>query len=281
MRKILFLPLLAAFLIPAACSKKPPASKFCMIGSEEFNAPADAWNAEYTEKNMIHEGRGNGTALSALLEDACSMAALTRPMKDEEIHRLKEQTGHLPAAVPIGIEALAVIASPDYSENSVEEEMLRRIYLDEDRENPVAIYGVNSASERFRFFRDTLLGGKQVADRILEMPGPLALVDRIAQEKSALGYARPAEADGRVKILEIKKDGVIFKADDQSIREGIYPYSRYYYIYIRGGKKPDADTIRFMNLVLSEKGQKMLYAYGLYPLSEKDRQKSLEILNGL
>lgn len=265
-------------IFTAHCGKKNKLTNFCMIGSEEFNAIADSWNDSYTEKNMIHEGRGNGTAVKVLSEDICSMAALSRPLSDREVDAIVKKTGKIPAAIPVAEEALAVIADKQFKPDHLTQKEITEIFTGPKTDSSAKIFGVNSASDRFRFFRDTALMGNQVSDRIIELSGPLALVDRIAKEKNALGYARPAELTADVKIIGISVKNQVVFPDANSVQSGKYPFSRYYYIYVRTDRLLDSDTAKFLNHIISTEGQKMLIPHGLFPLSESDRMKSrLEI----
>ncbi|MDH5655666.1 MAG: substrate-binding domain-containing protein [Spirochaetia bacterium] len=266
-----------AVLISLSCSKNKHPEIFCMIGSEEFNALSDTWKSQYTKELLHYEGRGNATGPKGLLEGVCEMAAMTRPMSDPEFDKILKSTGKKPLALPVAIEAIAIVSHKNIKKTALSHENVISIFTGGmlDSFPQITVYGVNSASDRYRFFKETVLKGNKITDRIQEISGPLQLVDNVSQTENSFGYARPEETTSEIKILGIIKDGSIFYPEKKTVRNGKYPYARYYYIYITE-QKPSEKTIEFLKYVLSSEGQKSLLPHGLYPISEKVRQETLQ-----
>ncbi len=287
--------LLLIFLIlctaPCFCGKKVPADdSFCSVGSEEFNSILDYWYSMFQKEHRIkappHTPFGNGAGVLALREGRCDMAALTVPLTDAQIDSIVKRDGVPPSAIPVAVEALAVIV-PVHSDISImRQEEIASVFekgpgnyrIERATSQIQDVYGINSASDRYRWFKEAALQGRNYTDRIHELPGPLTLVDSVANSRAGIGYARPAEMTDRVKavVIDTGKEKILLNA--QSASAGKYPYVRFYYIYVssvnnQGMRKT---TLDFLEMTLSPDGQKILPDLGLFALSEQDRLRSLE-----
>lgn len=257
-----------------SCSK-PQGTTFCSVGSEELNAAMDAWGAVYKPSPPQHEGRGSRVGAKALADGICEMAASSEILPDEDIDRIAARHKTKPEALPVAEEVLAVIASRDFPADQITLEQIVKIYSEGEQDasklgwpaGSLKAHGINSASDRYFWFRRAALDGRTVSDRVLEAPGPLALVDRVARGPHALGYARPLETTQNVKILKVIGNGAPLLPDAND-----YPLRRYYYIYVA---KPSAETKAFLRFILSPEGQKSLKPLGLAALEEHARSDAL------
>lgn len=279
---------------------------FCSIGTAELNSALDHWYDRWQKRKggpdasvpttrdtpkPIHEGRGNATAPAALRQGICDLAPMSRPMNDGEIDAFVKIYGAPPIAVPIAVEALAIIVPSGSHVSELTGEQVHTIFQNtphalEDlfpyiAETPhqgreLDAFGINSASDRYRWFRLAALNGDAISDRVVEVPGALDLVDRVGRSRHAFGYARPAELTDAVKALNV--DGV--PANEATATSGEYPYTRYHYVYIPPAleNRPNAEAIDFLRFVLSAEQQAMLRPLGLYPLNAKDRAAALASL---
>jgi len=258
-----------------SCSK-PRGTTFCSVGSEELNAAMDAWGAVYKPVPPQHEGRGSRVGAKALADGICEMAASSEILPDEDIDRIVKKQNAKPEALPVAEEVLAIIASKDFPSDQISLEQIVRIYS-EGEQDPgklgwpagpaLKAHGINSASDRYFWFRRTALDLRTVSDRVLEAPGPLALVDRVAKGPHALGYARPLETTPNVKILKVVHNGAALLPDAAD-----YPLRRYYYVYVA---KPSEQTKAFLRFILSPEGQRSLKPLGLAALEEHARNDAL------
>lgn len=271
----------------AVCSRTPSSSQtFCSVGTEELNTAFDTWGKMAQENGLprpVHEGRGNLLAPRALLESRCTMGAASMPMSDADMDALRKKFGQPPLAIPVALDAVAVIAHPSVETRALSVEHLAVIFHSTPPTWPegfpgrgeMRVFGLNSASDLYLFFKVKGLTGQRVSDRVVEMSGPLSLVDKVASTSGSVGYARPIHADARVKVLALRGSAnASVEPDITSIQSGAYPLSRFLYIYIRSDRL-DQTTRAFLELVLSEKGQEILRHFGFYPLGEKDRTAAL------
>jgi phosphate transport system substrate-binding protein len=256
---------------------KPRGTTYCSVGSEELNAAMDAWAAVYKPGPAPqHEGRGSRVGAKALADGICEMAASSEILPDEDIDRIARKQSAKPEALPVAEEVLAIIASKDFPADQISIAQLVKIYSEGEQDparlgfasgGPLKAHGINSASDRYFWFRRVALDMRTVSDRVLEAPGPLALVDRVAKGPLALGYARPLETTPHVKTLKVVQDAAALLPDAAD-----YPLRRYYYIYVT---RPSQETKAFLHFILSAEGQKSLKPLGLVPLEEHARNDAL------
>lgn len=281
---------------------------FCSVGGEELNDALDSWRAGFAEignasnsgdssvgDGPIHEGRGNGVAPGALLDGVCDMAAMSRPMTDAEVDRFVRRYGKAPRAIPAAVEALAIIVPEHSPLRSVSRQQLKQLYgegphllsevfpeVESDPEwgmRDLSLHGLNTASDRYRWFKDTLELAN-LSDRVREESGPLALVDAIASSRHGFGYARATEMSAGVRALPLRLDSEsgreAIALDATTVQSGRYPLRRYYYLYLPpdGARPLDSRTRQFMEYVLSDAGQQRLAPLGLYPLSSQEQRQA-------
>lgn len=285
---ILFVPL----LFPA-CRPKANPGPACSVGSPAFEYIIDSWNATRTVQGKPawhHEGRGDGTGPRALRRGLCAVAAMARPMSDHELDRVRRKYGQPPQVIVVAMEGFVVVVGADSPLRSVSMPELAQAFgtapvdgseiwktlAPKSRLQPI---GINSASDRYRWFKDTVLGGKDFSSRVLEVPGPLQLVDLVAETPGAIGYARPAELSAGVRALPLRvgKDTIAFS--EKSAGAGSYPLARYYYLYLPPPKSKNLTpaVLDFVGFATSRKGQEALAPLGLFapPAVEQERNKKV------
>jgi len=269
----------------AGCKKTEKITdQFCTIGSEEFNSVTDTWIANFDSDGPVHEGRGNATGPMGLSEGVCEMAAMTRPMTDSEFDNIKSRTGNEPAALPVAVEAIAIISHKKNPVKELSQDDVITIFTDPDNfsKKDISIFGINSATDRYRFFKNNILKNKNISDKINEIAGPLELVDLTAKTPMSFGYARPAETTSNVNIIAIRNSASTAVLPDRiSVQNGKYPFVRYYYIYIRTDRALSDKTEKFIQYILSERGQSALIPHGLYPVSDAEKKSNLEKINNI
>jgi len=265
LRSLILLVFLFVIFLSAGCSRKKNADLFCAAGSEEFSTLMDYASYVLEKEAKIkfyYEGRGNHTGPVALRDSICQVAAMTVPMSDSEMDALIKK-GKKPIVFAVAAEALAIIVPVKDQRKEISFEELEKLYGKQG-----GVYGVNSASERYRFFKDSVLKGKNYSDKVIEVPGPLELVDRVSKSEHAAGYVRPAEATDKVKILPVRYKDLLIFPDEASVTTGKYPVSRYYYIYITEINEKNKILIE---LLLSDHFQKKLLSWGLFSLPVEKR----------
>ncbi|MBX7058846.1 MAG: substrate-binding domain-containing protein [Leptospirales bacterium] len=295
--------LLLAGLPQCKEAARPYAGGFCSVGSEELNDAMDAWRDDFRRiqgaidgpQNPQHEGRGNGVAPGALLDGVCEMAAMSRPLSDSEIDSFVRREGSAPVSLPVAIEALAIIVPAKSPLHAVSRQQLQQLYGEgphilsqvfpelsanaEWAERDLSLHGLNTASDRYRWFKEALQL-QNISDRVREESGPLTLADAVARSRHGFGYARPAELGDGLRMLALTTDNGAIMPDTASIQSGRYPLRRYFYIVLppSAARAPSAATQQFLRYVLGA-GQERLAPLGLYALAGSELAQAQQRLN--
>lgn len=214
-----------------------------MAGSAEFTETMEQLKKEYTGKSPDFLPVGNGAAALYLSQKHnCSFALLTRPMTDDELHRIKIATDRLPEVTPVAINALVIITNRDFPFDYIDEDSLSRVY----REGPmplsdiyknskeiqsVSVYGVNSAHEFYRWFKKDILHGEPYTDRIIELKDAGEVIEKVSETPYSLGYLDSRMVSKNVKVLAIRKGNHLYNPDRDSLKNEQYPFGRYLYLY--------------------------------------------------
>jgi phosphate transport system substrate-binding protein len=136
----------------------------------------------------------------------------------------------------------------------------------------IAPVGLQSGTALAYEFRDRVLGGRELAARMIGVPQSAGVVMRVAMDPGAIGFAAATQATPNVRALAISaRTGEPAVAPTEvDIGAGRYPLDRHLYIYV---SRPIAPVTReFLRLMLSREGQESVAAspQGYLPLSARE-----------
>lgn len=275
------------------------------IGSDSMNNEMALW-AEgfrkfYPGVKIEVEGKGSATAPAALIEGTAQLGPMSRPMKSEEIESFKKKYGYEPTPVRTSLDVLAVYVHRDNPLASLTLAQADAIFSKtrkggaaksfetwgelglkgEWAKKPIQIYGRNSASGTYGYFKEHALFKGDFKDNVKEQPGSAAVVQAVANDKFAIGYSGIGYATPGVKTLPLsEKDGAPVKPTIDSAYSGKYPLARFLLLYVNKKPASELDPLRkeFLRYVLSKQGQEAVKKEGYIPLSIKlaqDEHKKL------
>lgn len=271
------------------------------IGSDTLNNMMALWvegfQKQYPNVKIQVEGKGSSTAPPALIEGTSQLGPMSRAMKNEEVDKFEKKFGYKPTAIGVAIDALAVFVHKDnpiksMSLTQVDGAMSSTRKLGGKEINtwgqlgltgkwasmPISLYGRNSASGTYGFFKKVALGKGDFKPSVKEQPGSSAVVQGIASDLAGLGYSGIGYKTSGVNALPLsKKDGdKAYEPTAENCLNGKYPMARTLYIYIN--KKPgesDKLTTEFLKFVLSKEGQEIVKKDGYYPLPASAAKKEV------
>ncbi len=263
------------------------------IGSDTLNNLMTLWaegfRAAYPNVNIQIEGKGSSTAPVALIEGTAQLGPMSRAMKGSEIDAFEKKYGYKPTEVKVSIDALAVYVHKDNPLKSLSLQQVDSIFSSTNRlggtpvatwgqvgltgefaNRPISLFGRNSASGTYGFFKDVALGGGDYSTRVKEQPGSSAVVQGVASDLYAMGYSGIGYKTSGVKVLALaaKPGETAYEATPENALSGDFPLARFLYIYInKDPNKPmDKLTKEFLSFVLSRQGQEVVAKDGYFPM---------------
>jgi phosphate transport system substrate-binding protein len=261
------------------------------IGSDTLNNLMTLWaegfRAKYPNVNIQIEGKGSSTAPPALIEGTAQLGPMSRPMKSTEMDAFEKKYGYKPTPIHVAIDALAVFVHKDNPIDKLSLTQVDSIFSSTYKRGgspakawgdvglsgawaarPVSLYGRNSASGTYGFFKDVALEKGDYKDTVKEQPGSSSVVQGVASDLSGIGYSGIGYKTSGVKALALGEGEAAFEPSAENALAGDYPLARFLYVYVN--KKPntplDKLTLEFVKFVLSKEGQEIVVKDGYYPL---------------
>jgi len=264
------------------------------IGSDTMNNEMTLWaegyNKFYPNVKIEIEGKGSATAPPALTAGTAHFGPMSRPMKDAEIDGFEKQYGYKPTSVRTSLDSLAVFVNKDNPIKCLTLPQVDAIFSKARRggyakdvttwgelgltgewaNKPISLYGRNSASGTYGYFKEHALFNGDYKDQVKEQPGSSSVVQGVASDRYAIGYSGIGykTADVRAVPLAAKEGGTCYEADLKNVYSGDYPLSRYLYLYFnkKAGSNLDPLRLEFVKFVLSKQGQEVVIKDGYLPL---------------
>ena len=275
------------------------------IGSDTLNNLmtywAEAFNKLYPNVKIQVEGKGSATAPPALAEGTAQLGPMSRKMKAEEMDAFEKKHGVRPTQISVALDCLAIyvhkdnpikgltlaqadcIFSKTRKSGSPDIATWGQVDLTGDwAKMPISLYGRNSASGTYAFFKEHVLQKGDYKDTVKEQPGSAAVVNGVAADRAGIGYSGIGYRTSEVRAIALAKDGKSPPVEPTfaNAMKGEYPLGRTLYIYV--AKKPDEPMPKlveeFLKFVLSHKGQEVVVKDGYGPLPAKVVDKQLGLL---
>ena len=256
---------------------------------------AEEFKREYPNVNIQIQAAGSSTAPPALTEGTSNFGPMSRKMKDKENAAFEAKHGYKATPIRVAIDALAVYVHKD---NPIEglsipqvdaifsatrkcghsEDITRWKQLGSNLGN-IQIYGRNSVSGTYGYFKKKALCKGDYKDSVNEQPGSASVVQGVTKSLNGIGYSGIGYKTSGVKALALtKKLGQpMIEATKANAANGTYPLSRYLYVYVnKAPNKPLAPLDReFITMILSKVGQQVVVKDGYVPLPSSVTEKEL------
>ncbi len=276
------------------------------VGSDTMNNEMALWaedfRAFYPSVKIEIEGKGSSTAPPALIKGTSHFGPMSRAMKSQEVDDFEEAFGYEPTPLKTSIDMLAVYVHKD---NPIAEQGLTLQQVDavfsknrkggfrsdittwgdlglrgDWADKPISLYGRNSASGTYGYFKKHALFKGDYKDSVKEQPGSSSVVQGIASDKYAIGYSGIGYKTADVKAVPLAEDAdtEFVPAEPEFAYSGDYPLSRFLFLYVN--KKPGTrlDPLReeFVRFVFSREGQQCVVKDGYLPVPWPVAAESLE-----
>jgi len=263
---------------------------------------AEGFRKQYPNVKIQIEGKGSSTAPPALIEGTAQLGPMSRKMKGKEIDAFEAKFGYKPTAFPVAVDALAVYVNKDNPVQGLTIEQVDAVFSKTRRhgykeniaswgqlgltgrfaDTPISIYGRNSASGTYGFFKDAVLENGDYKDEVKEQPGSASVVQGVTEDQAGIGYSGIGYRTSGVRALPLSmKAGEPFvEPTYENATSGGYPLSRYLFVYVNKAPNQALSPIvrEFLKYVYSREGQKVVIKDGYFPMSEKLISKQVEHL---
>jgi len=267
-------------------SAHPMSGAITSVGSDALNNLLTLWAEGFTPMqagvNIQIEGRGGDTAESALISGLATIGLKTMLMAGDTVDAFTRRWGYPPTCIMVALDALAVLVHQDNPVPSLTLAQVDAAFSSTRRRGgadiltwgdvgvggawgalPVALYGRNSASGTFGFFKMAVLEKGDFKKSVREQPGSRAVVDQIAADPAGMGYVDSGYTRPGARAVPLADAaGVLSAPTTADILTGRYPLQRSFRLYVNRppGGSPHIDA--FLRFVLSKQGQVIVAKLG-------------------
>lgn len=275
------------------------------IGSDTLNNLMTLWaegyHKYYPSVNVQVEGKGSATAPPALIQGTAQLGPMSREMKKEEEEEFEKAFGYKPTRISVAIDCLAVYVHKDNAIKGLSLDQVDGVFSKtrksgaanaatwgdlgvkgEMAAKALSLYGRNSASGTYAYFKEHALGKGDFKDEVKEQPGSAAVVQGVAKDRAAIGYSGIGYRTSEVRTVPLAKKagGEMVEPTFANTLTGKYPLGRALYVYINKKPNEPAPPVvkEFIKYVLSKEGQEAVVKDGYGPLPVSVIEKQLKLI---
>ena len=272
------------------------------VGSDTMNNLMTLWSEGfkglYPNIAVEIEGKGSSTAPPALIEGTATFGPMSRKMKSTEEDKFEAAFGYKPTQLATSIDMLAVYVHKDNPIKGLSLEQCDAIFsktrkgghptdirtwgdlglTGEWANRPITIYGRNSASGTYGYFKKHALFKGDYKDSVKEQPGSSAVVSSVANDIGGIGYSGIGYKTADVRVVSLAKKGDDFiAATPDNAYAGKYPLSRFLWLSVNYKPGSQLEPLRreFIRYVYSRQGQEVVIKDGYLPITANVAAKEL------
>lgn len=292
--------------LPVYAKVQGVAGNLNSVGSDTLNNLltfwAESFRKQYPNVNIQIEGKGSSTAPPALIEGTAQLGPMSRKMKNQEIEAFEAKYGFKPTLIGVALDSLAVYVNKDNPVDKLDMAQVDAIFSktrkggaaadvatwgqaglkDSWANKPISLYGRNSASGTYGYFKEKALFKGDFKDTVKEQPGSASVVLGVTEDLGGIGYSGIGYKTSGVKTIALsKKGGEAYDPSYENVLSGKYPLGRLLYIYVaKEPNKPMPKLVKeFLKFVLSKEGQEIVVKDGYLPLTAEVAAKQLALLD--
>jgi phosphate transport system substrate-binding protein len=273
------------------------------VGSDTMNNMMTLWaetfRRSYPNVKVQVEGKGSSTAPPALIAGTAQFGPMSRQMRATEIDQFESKYGYKPTELRSSYDALAVYVHKDNPIKQLTLAQVEAIFGKSRRrgfkenvtkwgqlgltgewaDKPISLYGRNSASGTYGFFKEHVLKNGDYKDTVKEQPGSASVVQGVTEDRYGIGYSGLGYKTSGVRIVPLAETdkGPYSDGSYEDVKSGKYPLWRFMYLYLNKapGKPLDPLVAEFVKLVYSKQGQEVVVKDGYDPLSAEQARQEL------
>lgn len=276
------------------------------VGSDTLNNLMTLWAEKFKENypnvQVEIEGKGSSTAPPALIAGSSNFGPMSRDMKDSEIDEFEKAFGYKPVGVRAAIDMVVVYVHKD---NPVAQQGLTLPQVDamfsstrtggypsdistwgqvggsgDWASMPMSLYGRNSASGTYGYFKSQALFKGDFKSSVKEQPGSSSVVQGVASDRAGVGYSGIGYQTADVAGVPLSVDEGEAMVPPTAATVADYPLARFLLVYINKVPGQEMDPLRreLIKLIFSKEGQEIVVKDGYLPVSYEIAQQTMEEL---
>ena len=292
--------------LKAYVKKTSVAGSIKSIGSDTMNNLMALWaegfRSHHPDVKVEVEGKGSSTAPPALIAGTANFGPMSRKMKSKEIDEFEKQFGYRPTELRTSIDMLAVYVHKDNPIKGLTLQQIDAVFsktrkggygkaivtwgdlgLTGDwKDKPISLYGRNSASGTYGYFKDHALFKGDYKDEVKEQPGSSSVVQGVASDKYAIGYSGIGYITPDVRAVPLSDEtgdvSEFMAAEAENAYSGDYPLARFLYLSVNSKPGSQLDDLRaeFVRFVFSKDGQEVVIKDGYLPVPASVAREELQ-----
>jgi phosphate transport system substrate-binding protein len=282
--------------IPGYSKTSGVSGNLTSVGSDTLNNLMTLWaegyKREYPNIRIQIEGKGSSTAPPALIQGTSQLGPMSRTMKAEEIDAFEKKYGYKPTAFRVAVDGIGIFVNKDNPVKCLTLQQIDGIFSKGHAcggksinawgaagvaeggwaNQPISLYGRNSASGTYGYFKEHALCKGDYRDTVKEQPGSASVVQGVTEDKFAVGYSGIGYKTSGVRTVPVAaKAGQCIDDSPENVISCKYPLSRFLYVYVnKAPNKPLDPLVReYLKYVLSQQGQTTVVKDGFIPLPAK------------
>ena len=264
------------------------------VGSDSMNNLMTLWGEGfgkfYPNVKLQIEGKGSSTAPPALIAGTAQLGPMSREMKGTEVDQFEKKFGYKPVGLRTSVDALAIFVNKDNPLKCLTVEQADAIFSKSRRQGykediktwgqlgltgdwanrPISLFGRNSASGTYGFFKEHILKNGDYKDEVKEQPGSASVVQGVTVDRYAIGYSGIGYSTAGVRAVPLaaKAGSACVEATADNAYSGSYPLARFLFVYVNRapGKALDPLMREFVRFVFSKAGQEAVIKDGYFPV---------------
>jgi phosphate transport system substrate-binding protein len=227
---------------------------------------------------------------------------MSRSLKGEEIDQFEKQFGYKPLALRTSIDMLAVYVHKDNPIKGLTLQQVDAIFsktlkggygkqivtwgdlgqTGEWKDKPISLYGRNSASGTYGYFKEHALFKGDYRDDVKEQPGSSSVVQGVASDKYGIGYSGIGYKTSDVRAVPLSSEtGAVtnfVEAEAANAYSGDYPMARFLFLVINYKPGSQLDDLRreFVRYLFSREGQEVVVKDGYLPVPASVAREDLK-----
>jgi phosphate transport system substrate-binding protein len=282
--------------IPGYSKTSGVSGNLTSVGSDTLNNLMTLWaegyKREYPNIRIQIEGKGSSTAPPSLIQGTSQLGPMSRTMKAEEIDAFEKKYGYKPTAFRVAVDGIGIFVNKDNPVKCLTLQQIDGIFSKGHAcggksinawgaagvadggwgNQPISLYGRNSASGTYGYFKEHALCKGDYRDTVKEQPGSASVVQGVTEDKFAIGYSGIGYKTSGVRTVPVAtQGGQCIDDSPENVISGKYPLSRFLYVYVnKAPNKPLDPLVReYLKYVLSQQGQTTVVKDGFIPLPGK------------